>query len=172
MLLWIGGILGILIGLILIMTIIGAALPKAHVATRTMQLSTPADQVWATIADGPGWPSWNPGCKSLDVMPENEGRPVWKFGDGGRGMTMVVEEFTPPQRMVTRIADKGLPFGGTWSYEVSPRGTGCEVRLTENGEIYPPPFRFMARFVFGYTATIDGFLKALAKRFGEAAVIG
>ena len=41
--------------------------------------------------------------------------------------------------------------------------------ITENGEIYNPFFRFMARFVFGYTATMETYLKALGKKFGEDA---
>jgi hypothetical protein len=31
-------------------------------------------------------------------------------------------------------------------------------------------FRFMSRYVFGHTATMDGVLTALAKHFGESAV--
>ncbi len=43
------------------------------------------------------------------------------------------------------------------------------VTITENGEIYNPFFRFMARFVFGYTVTMETYLKALGKKFSEDA---
>ena len=63
--------------------------------------------------------------------------------------------------MVTRIADPHLPFGGTWTYEIAPTATGSSLTITENGEIYNPVFRFIARYIQGYTATIDNYLKAL-----------
>ena len=47
--------------------------------------------------------------------------------------------------------------------------TTRRVTLTEAGEIYNPIFRFMARFVFGYSGTIEAYLKALHAKFGETA---
>ena len=35
--------------------------------------------------------------------------------------------------------------------------------ITENGEVYNPLFRFMSRFVFGHTATIDKYLEDLGQ---------
>jgi hypothetical protein len=72
-----------------------------------------------------------------------------------------VLEADPPHKLVTRIADPHLPFGGSWTYEITPTATGCSLTITEHGEIYNPVFRFVARYVQGYTATIDNYLKAL-----------
>ena len=41
------------------------------------------------------------------------------------------------------------------------------LQITEDGQVHNPIFRFMSRFVFGYTATIDGFLKDLHAKFGD-----
>lgn len=41
------------------------------------------------------------------------------------------------------------------------------VRITEDGEVYNPFFRFMSRFVLGQTATLDAYLKAMGKAVGE-----
>ena len=62
---------------------------------------------------------------------------------------------------MTRIADPQLPFGGTWTQEIAPDAGGCVVTITENGEIYNPIFRFVSRFILGYTSSIDAYLKAL-----------
>ena len=51
-----------------------------------------------------------------------------------------------------------------------PRGNSLRIR--EDGGIYNPLFRFLARFVFGYSGTIDTYLKSLAKKFGEPPVVG
>jgi hypothetical protein len=81
-----------------------------------------------------------------------------------------VEEKTPSRR-VTRIADKNLPFGGTWTIEISPNAEGSVVRITEDGEIHNAIFRFMARFFFGYTSSIEGYLRDLGRHFGEVTAI-
>ena len=72
-----------------------------------------------------------------------------------------------PSRRVTRIADKNLPFGGTWTYEITPAAEGSELRITEDGEVYNVIFRFMAKYVFGYTGSIEGVFRDLGKKFGE-----
>ena len=45
------------------------------------------------------------------------------------------------------------------------------MRITEDGEIYNVIFRFVARFFFGYTASIEGYLRDLGHRFGELTTI-
>jgi hypothetical protein len=75
-------------------------------------------------------------------------------------VVMEVAEALPPQRFVTRIADPDQPFGGTWTFEIAPDVAGSRLTITERGEVYNPIFRFLSRFVFGYTGTMESFLKA------------
>ncbi|PYP70520.1 MAG: hypothetical protein DMD41_14750, partial [Gemmatimonadetes bacterium] len=77
----------------------------------------------------------------------------------------------PPRRLVRRIADPKLPFGGTWTWEITAAPGGSTLTITEDGEIYNPIFRFVARFILGYTGTMESYLKALAARLGEQVVI-
>ena len=70
------------------------------------------------------------------------------------------------------MADPKLPFGGTWSFDISPApGGGADLRVTEDGEIYNVLFRFLARYFFGYTASIEGYLRDLAVKFDDTARI-
>jgi hypothetical protein len=78
----------------------------------------------------------------------------------------------PPAKLVVRIADPKLPFGGTWTYEITPIATGSSLRIREDGEVYNPLFRFLSRFVFGQSTTIETYLKSLAKKFGESPQVG
>ena len=78
----------------------------------------------------------------------------------------------PPRALVTRIADPKLPFGGTWTYEISSQADGGSLlRITEDGEIYNPIFRFASRFVLGYSRTQEQYLQALGARFGESVTL-
>lgn len=82
-------------------------------------------------------------------------------------ITMQVEESTPPSRFVTRIADPDQPFGGTWTFElVGNTASKTLVTITERGEVYDPLFRFMSKFVFGHTSTMDSCLAAPTTKFG------
>ncbi len=41
------------------------------------------------------------------------------------------------------------------------------VQRTEQGEIYNPVFRFVSRFILGYTRTIDTYLRNVSRKFDE-----
>ena len=47
--------------------------------------------------------------------------------------------------------------------ELIPRGDSTTLRITENGEVYNPVFRFVSRFVFGHSATIEKYLADVRK---------
>jgi hypothetical protein len=53
------------------------------------------------------------------------------------------------------------------SVELLPPRNGGRVRITERGFVKNVIFRFVARFVFGYTSTMEGYLRDLAKKFSE-----
>jgi hypothetical protein len=76
-----------------------------------------------------------------------------------------------PRELVGRIADdeRKLPFGGTRTYKIEPSTDGacCTLTITEDGEVYPPPFRFMSKYFFGHAATMEKCLKNLGRKFWE-----
>jgi hypothetical protein len=80
----------------------------------------------------------------------------------------VTVESVPPKRHVTRISDPSLPFGGTWTWELNPTGDGgCEVRLTEDGFVTNPVFRFISHFFIGHHSSMDTYLKHLTAKLGD-----
>jgi hypothetical protein len=105
--------------------------------------------------------------KGVEILPSHEGRTVFRDDADYGKVTFEVEEQTAPTRLVTRIADDTLPFGGRWIYELAPEGDGTRVTVTEEGTVKGALFRFMSRFVFGHHATIDAYLKALGTKLGE-----
>jgi uncharacterized protein YndB with AHSA1/START domain len=165
---WLLAAAALFVTIFLAMTFIGRALPSRHVATSSITVNQPVDSVWSAIRDFAGYPTWWPHVVTLNRTPDTPGREVWsqrdKYGDE---LPLEVVEEEPPRRLVTRIGADDLPFGGTWTYELSASVEGCTVTLTEDGEIDNPLFRFMARFVFGHHGTLESYLKALGRRFGE-----
>jgi uncharacterized protein YndB with AHSA1/START domain len=148
-----------------LIAIVGWSLPVKHVATRQHTLAAPPEVVWRTITDINAFPSWRSDVKSVERV-GNTGPVTWiEHGSSGR-ITFSIDGSDPPRRLVTRIADPTLPFGGNWTYELAPAGGGTVLTITENGEIYNPVFRAVARFVFGYEATMASYLDALGKKVG------
>lgn len=165
--LWIGG------GLVFLVALaagVGAMLPPRHQGTRKARYKASPGAVYAVLA---GPPDWRTGVKSYGELPEHDGRRQWWEEDThGQKITYELVEAAPPERLKVRIASEGLPFGGAWTFLIAPAADGgSELRITEEGEIYNVLFRFMARFLFGYTASIEGYLKDLGAKFGQAVAI-
>lgn len=138
-------IFGSLIGLLVLLAIIGAFLPRAHVARVAARYRTGAAALWATIEE----------------MVRDD-----------KKVPMEVVERTPPVdgaagRLVTRIADPKLPFGGSWTWQLQPVDGGTEVTITEDGWVSNTLFRFLARYLFGHHSTARASLRRLGKIHGE-----
>ena len=161
--LWIVGGLVVIVGL---MAAIGAMLPVRHHASRKARYKASPAALWAVL-NGP--PDWRTGVKSFGELPAENGRRRWWEEDThGEKITFELVEARPGERLQVRIADKGLPFGGTWTFAISPAaGGGSELRITEDGEVYNVVFRFMARFFFGYYKSIETYLQDLGAKFGQ-----
>ncbi len=156
-----------LLGIVAGVVIIGWLLPVGHEASRSAQFDQSPQRVYDVIADVGGYASWFEGVTRIEMLDSADGKLRFREHTTSGAVTMEVEEARPPSRFVTRIADPNQPFGGTWTFEITPDGAGTRVTITERGEVYNPIFRFMARFVFGYTSTMEGYLTSLSKRLGS-----
>ena len=143
---------------------VGTLLPREHVETRSAALPAGPDAVFATIADVGSYAAWRTSLSAVEVQAPTDGRARWIEVSGGDRIAMEQVERQPPNRLVTRIADPDLPFGGTWTFELAPEAGGTRLTITERGEIRNPIFRTMSRFVFGYGATMETFLAELRAR--------
>ena len=133
-------LIAVISGVAILAWIGGSMLPVAHQATRSATFAVAPDVLYHVISERAAYQEW------------------WDDDTP----TIVVES-RPPAWMVTRIND-GLPFGGTWTFEIVADADGSRLTITERGEVYNPIFRILSRYVFGHTATMDAFLEALAAR--------
>jgi hypothetical protein len=131
---WSGVVVGAAAAMLVLVMVVGALLPVKHVASRTETFPMSQQQLWD--------------------------RAIAQFHKTNDGAYAIVEQ-SPPHRFVTAIVKKGLPFGGTWTYEFAPSGAETKLTITERGEVYNPFFRFVSRFVMGHTKSIDDFMAAL-----------
>lgn len=170
---WIGLVAGVLVLAVAAMAVIGALLPRDHAASRTATFKRPAAEIFALISDLQLGPQWRTGLKAVELQSALATGTVRYVETSSMGVVaMELLERVPDRRMVTRIADDSLPYGGGWTFELEPvnDGGGTRLTITERGEVKNVIFRFMSRFVFGHTATLDQYLRDVGRRFGEETV--
>ena len=165
---WIA-IVVVLLGLIAVAAavaaFIGSRLPRGHSASGERLVHAAPETLWRTLTEVDAFPSWRPDVKRVQRLPDRNGKMTWvEEGRTGK-ITFVFDRLDPPRMIVSRIADSALPFGGTWTLTITPAAGGAMLQIREDGEIYNPLFRFMARFFFGYDRTVTGYLRALEKKF-------
>ena len=129
----------VLLAIVALIGIIGATLPRNHVASRSLALRRPPEEVWAVMMQA----------------------------TAASGIPVDVVASDPPRRQVTRVKDTEKMFGGTWTIDITSSRTGSTLKITEDGWVANPIFRFVSRYAMGHHATMDGMLKEVAKKLGE-----
>jgi len=101
-----------------IIAFVGALLPKAHVASRSVLLHRPPAQVYSVARDFGAMPTWRADLKSVDLAPQPDGRLHFRETGKQGSVNYELAEDVPSERMVTRILDKDLGYSGNWTYGV------------------------------------------------------
>lgn len=162
-----GIVAGIVAASIAVAVIVGSRLSRDHVAQVRAVYKAPLDPVWARLADPLSAASWRKDVKKIEKVPDINGHLAWREEASFGPATYELIESVERVSRTIRIADDSLPFGGTWEFRVSPMGSGTELTITERGFVKPPIFRFMARYFFGYTSTLEDYLRNLGASLGE-----
>ena len=141
---WVAIGVAVLAGLVVVAAIVGAILPRQHLASRTLRVQRTPQDIWPVVT---------------------------RLADASSVPVEVVES-APPHRLVTRVTAAEKNFGGTWTITIAPAAEGpgqqSTVTITEDGWVANPIFRFMSRLVLGHHATMDALLTQVARRFNEA----
>ena len=152
-----GGIVGLLVVLALLAVFIGSRLPVDHTASRSVKLPKPPAAVYAVVRNFGDAAAWRTDLKRVEVLGTDRFR---EHGSNGVVTYQIVAD-EPAKQLVTRIMNTDLGYSGSWEYALAAAGEGTLLTITERGSVTNPLFRFMSRYVFGHTATIDAYLKCL-----------
>lgn len=164
---WILLIAGAIVLLIVAMALIGSRLPKGHVVTVRARHRQPPEALWAAVTNLTDVANWRSDLKSVELMGPVDGKTTWVEHGRHGNIKMCVERSEAPERLMVRIADPKLPFGGSWMYVFEPAESGTLLHITEDGEVYNPIFRFLSRVVFGPYGTLERYQRDLGRKFGD-----
>lgn len=149
--------------LVLGLVLVGLMLPVEHRASRERAYAVAPEVIFSAITAPAEYPQWRSGVERVEILADEAGKVRFREIGSDGAIAYVFEETAPTSRVVTRIADPSLPFGGTWTFELSPVDGGTSVRITEDGEVHNPVFRFVSRFVMGHHAGIERYLADLGR---------
>jgi uncharacterized protein YndB with AHSA1/START domain len=175
-------LLAVPFALVAIIAIGGAMLPEEHSVTRSITLAAPPDRVWVVISDVQNQPRWRSDLKSVTILANLDGQQHWEEHSSSGSIPYVLTDSETNRKRVIKIADPNLAFGGTWTMTLTPVPTGggeavgtsdvaaptsTTLTITEDGTVHNIFFRFLARFVFGLSTTIEHYEHDLAKAVGS-----
>jgi len=85
----------------------------------------------------------------------------------GETILYELQNSRPPRSIERRIATRIFPTREPGASRSRLKAAETRVRITEDGEVYNPIFRFVSKFILGQTATQDAYLKAMGTATGE-----
>jgi len=159
----IGSVVGALILFAAAAGLIGSQLPPDHTASRSTRIRRAPADVYSVIRDFGAAGTWRTDVKRVEIIEPDKFR---EHGSNGAVTNQIVEDI-PNRKIVTKIVDVDLGYSGSWEYSLEGSPEETVVTITERGVVTNPLFRFMSRYIFGHTATIDAYLKALSARLSE-----
>jgi hypothetical protein len=134
---------------IAVMFIMGSRLPSEHTASASADIAAPQARVWHLIEDVGKQPSWRTGLVGVKAVSAVNGHQCWTEVQKHMSMPLCEVVVEPPSTRVVSIADSTLPFGGTWTYQLQPIGTGAtRLIITEDGTTDPALFRFIGHYIY------------------------
>jgi hypothetical protein len=165
-------VVAVIAALILVVLIVGLILPEEHHASRTLAIRQSPQAIWDAINDHAGEPQWRSDVASVVSLGDRNGKPVWQenYKDGNK-VALMTTESKPPTRMVRELTDLDGPFSGRWEIDITSTSGGSNVKITEIGKVSNPVFRFVSKYIIGHTTFMERYLKGLAGKFGEQALL-
>ena len=148
----IGGGVGLIALTVAGLAAYGATQPREHEVSATVQLAGSPAEVLAIVEDVAAYPCWRSGVSKVEILGGTPLRFV-EHADGD-AVTYEVDERVEARKLVVRIADEDLPYGGTWTYELAPADNGTALTITERGFVDGVVLRGLASLVMDPLASI------------------
>lgn len=146
-------------------TIIGVLLPAKHRYTESRDLNhANPERVWQVITDFQAYPSWRTGINKVQRKADFDDVDTWEEIDAtGESITYKTIAIEHNKRLVRKIANDNLPFGGTWEFKIASQDNNTKITITEDGEVYNPIFRFISKYIIGHRKNVRLYLDDLSK---------
>ena len=154
-------LIAVVVVLVAVAAIIGSRLPASHEALRSVVVNASPSAVYAVLTDVANAASWRRELQRVDVLGVTDGHLRFREHGAHGAVTYEVVKEEPARLLVTEIVDRDLGYSGSWTYTLAPEGNATRLTITERGVVSNIFFRFMSRYVFGHTKTMETYLASL-----------
>jgi hypothetical protein len=159
---------------------VGVLLPREFVDKWTLKSGQPPPEVWKLLANHADEPSWWPKLKSVERLPDQDGKEVWRqtYVTGLQKTLRTEIRDAPYHLRRVLLHESGMAPGwqnDEWDFEIEPEGNGSLITLRCTWLLNRPEKRFLFRLVsflfkvLGKSAGAKFFLQPLEAKLGEAA---
>ncbi len=155
---WIIIVLVLLVLMVGIVYLMGSLMPVKHQSFVESELPITPEKLWKILTTHNEYRNWRRGIKELKVIDDTHWSELNSHGDT---INYRADWIEPNKKLLTVITNNNLPYGGHWEFLFTRENDGCHLRITENGEVYNPIFRFMSKYVFGHDATLKTYMEDL-----------
>lgn len=161
------GLLGVILLLVGVLGVWGSLLPVTHTASLSVELSRPRAEVWKMLDDVAAFPQWLPGIDKVEMLPEREGRRVFRQTQGRNSFVLEETVKREPEIVTRTITDENKMFSGHWEHRFEDLGGGrTRLTVTEEGTVNSPIPRAIMRLAVGYDYYLKKFAGAMKAKCG------
>jgi uncharacterized protein YndB with AHSA1/START domain len=164
---WLLGLLIAIVALGAIVFVVGLMIPAEDETVVSITLAAPPHVVWQVLTDYAALGSWQPQYARTELTTSRSGsQPArWRavFKDG-YVVNFEETEYDAPRRLVNKIADKNLPFGGSWTMVLTPVQEGTHLTLISKAELPNPFLRIAAKLLARPRPILENVLHELKKK--------
>jgi uncharacterized protein YndB with AHSA1/START domain len=133
----------------------------------------PSAMVWDVMTNYETMPTWSPTIAKTESLGMKDGKPAWHLElKDGHFMDVRVEESIKEKLFKSTIIDTNTPYEGTWIIAIeaiSDKKTA--VKLTEEGKIKSPFWRFIIHYFVGQDAMIKQTLTSTGEELAKRPVV-
>ncbi len=153
-----------LLAVIVCAVIVGALLPPDFRAAGTCDVDLAPEPLWAALSDIERHPMAAKMARSVQVLPQEDGLPVWVEDLGSSKVRVRTTRAEPPTLLVRELADQVVPMTARVELRIEPRGGGSRVYLTNHtrvsrGTWHVPLFRLLLTITPGLRSGMRAWLQ-------------
>ncbi|BDA79675.1 polyketide cyclase [Leptospira kobayashii] len=149
-----------LFALVFVIYLVGRSLPADHTVSLSRVFSSSSEIIYEKIKNFKDYPLWRPNLKLIQPVSATS----WKETDSHKNIMTYSFIRDEKNRLIeSKIMDEDKPFGGSWTFELKTVPGGTELTITENGKVFSPIFRFVSKYIFGHTSTIEAYFGYMEK---------
>lgn len=154
------------VALVLLAFAVGSFLPERYTAKKSFEFDLSPDEVWARLHDPKRHPMTGKMCRSVEVLPSEDGFSVWTETMSGSTLRIRDVSADEPRHFKRELTDTVVPFRSECEFWIEPTETGTrvtcenEVRIS-SGTWHVPLFRISLSLFGGANYGINTYLGSL-----------